>query len=232
MSKNKCRPIWLPLYVEKFLADTSGLSPGEGWAYINMLCAMWRSDDGTLPHDEKLLRKIGKVHPPLWQRTWKAIESLFDIDGDRITSTHLQAELGKANAKIVVRRALGKLGGETTQFKKGLVCLARLPKTASNPLIDNKVGGSKSYSQLQLQDKEDSGEGSPSPLPRMGEASGAPDCPTNSLVVESQQRVCREEAVEPSISPKNSAPPENHSKLNQAIANFGDAFRHKNGGCR
>ena len=41
----------MPLYVEKFLADTSGFTPTEGGAYINLLCAMWRSDDGTLPNE-------------------------------------------------------------------------------------------------------------------------------------------------------------------------------------
>ena len=37
--KNSMRPHWMPLYVEKFLADTSGFTPTEGGAYINLLCA-------------------------------------------------------------------------------------------------------------------------------------------------------------------------------------------------
>lgn len=236
MSKNKCKPLWMPLYVSKFLADTAHLSAHQCGAYINMLCAMWRSDDGTLLNDEKLLMKVGKVHPPHWRQTWKAIGSLFDIDGERLTNTDLQAELGKANAKIVLKRAAASLGGQTAQFKRTALSMhCKESKTPSNALKNNN--GAQANAQASAQHNHnknitDSGEGSPSPLPRMGKASGAPNNPTNSPPGETQKWVYREEVVEPPISPTNSAPTENHSRLNQAIANFGEAFRHKNGGCQ
>ena len=119
MSK-PCKPLWMPLYINQFLADTTSLTPVQGWAYINMLCAMWRSEDGTLPNDPAKPAKIGKVHPPRWAGVWEEIEPLFDVDGDRVTIASLQAELGKANARIVVKRAMGSLGGQTTQFRRGM----------------------------------------------------------------------------------------------------------------
>ena len=120
------------LYVTEFIADTTNLTASQGWAYINLLCAMWRTDADTLA-------RVGKVHPPRWAKVWEAIKSLFDVDGDRVTSAPLQAELGKANALIVTRRAAAKLGGRTTQFRRSMNAVHRLPMTAPKPLINNKV---------------------------------------------------------------------------------------------
>ena len=62
MSKRQ-HPLWMPLYVTKFLADTAHLTAHECGVYINMLCAMWKSDDGTLPNDGDMLAKIGECIP-------------------------------------------------------------------------------------------------------------------------------------------------------------------------
>ena len=118
MSKRKS-PLWMPLYVTQYFADTTHMTAAQCGAYVNMLCAMWRSDDGTLPNDADQLARISKVGPLNWARVWKGIKSLFEIDNGRVTSANLQAELGKANAKIVTKRAAAALGGLTTQFRKG-----------------------------------------------------------------------------------------------------------------
>jgi uncharacterized protein YdaU (DUF1376 family) len=95
MSK-KLKPYWMALHVEKFLADTGSLSLSEIGAYIVLLCNMWRSEDGTLPNDDDRLARSARVYRPHWHRIWSGIKDLFDIDGDRVTSTDLQADLGKA----------------------------------------------------------------------------------------------------------------------------------------
>jgi uncharacterized protein YdaU (DUF1376 family) len=171
----------MPLYVEKFLADTAHLSAEQCGAYINLLCTMWRSNDGTLPNDAEMLTRVSKVHPPHWKRVWKAITSLFDIDNGRVTSIWLQAELGKANAIIVTRRAAGSLGGQTKQFKRVMERYGRpmnashgVIKTAPNPLKNNDVGGSKccskrvaNYNYNIKEEEERSGE----PRPETGSPS-------------------------------------------------------------
>src|SRR5262245_15374983 len=119
MSK-KTKPLWLPLYVEKFLADTTGLTLAQKGAYVMLLCAMWRSDDGSLPNDDKgLSRSIG-TDKRNWWRIWPAIKHLFDVDGDLVTNTHLQSELGKSNAIIVARRAAGAMGAQMRALKNRL----------------------------------------------------------------------------------------------------------------
>jgi uncharacterized protein YdaU (DUF1376 family) len=142
MSKNKCKPLWMPLYVEKFLADTAHLSPSQGGAYVRLLCKMWLSEDGTLPNDPALLARVGGVYPPKWKRVWGAIKSLFDVDGDLVTNADLQAELGKANAIIVTRRAIGSLGGQTTQIRRGLKTdKPRVIGTPVRPQFPNDING-------------------------------------------------------------------------------------------
>ena len=68
---------------------------------------MWRSDDGTLPnHDTQLARSDGLVDD-IGRGCGLESNHLFDIDGDRVTNSDLQAELGKANALIVTKRTVG-----------------------------------------------------------------------------------------------------------------------------
>jgi uncharacterized protein YdaU (DUF1376 family) len=163
-----CKPLWMPLYVTQFLADTTHMTATQGWAYINLLCAMWRSDDGTLPNDNAVLARVSKVHPPLWEKAWNAIKHLFDVDGDRVTSAALQAELGKANAKIVMKRAAAAVGGKTTQFKRWG---SPIFKTAPKPLKSNdgaQADAQANYNHNIENKKEERGA---SPLPCEGKAS-------------------------------------------------------------
>ena len=83
------------------------------------------------------------MHPPRWAKVWEAIKSLFDVDGDRVTSIPLQAELGKAKAIIVTRRAAGSLGGQTTRFNRSMNPVHRNTRSIPKPLINNDVGAAK-----------------------------------------------------------------------------------------
>jgi uncharacterized protein YdaU (DUF1376 family) len=209
----RCKPIWMPLYVARFLADTAHLTVSQVGAYINMLCAMWNSKDGTLPNEPDVLARASRVHPPNWERTWKAIKSLFDIDGDRVTSTELQAELGKANARIVLKRAAGSLGGQTTQFKRtlrpGLADSLTPPKAMRNN--NGAQANAQANYNYNIKEKE---ERSGSPRPETGEPS-------------LNEGLQGEIVIEP-LSP--SAPSENQSALERALQNLGENFRKKRGG--
>ena len=151
----KKKPIWMPLYIAEFIADTASLTAVQGWAYINLLCAMWRSEDGTLPNDADKLARVGKVHPPRRAKVWEAIKTLFDVDGDRVTSKPLQAELGKANAMIVSRQAAARVGGLTTQFRRSMngshSSPHSQPMTAPKPLKNNNGVQASALASLQAE---------------------------------------------------------------------------------
>ena len=184
MSK-RMKPLWMPLYVEKFLADTGGLTPSQGGAYIRLLCAMWRSEDGTLPNNDAKLARSAGVGSNNWMRVWPAIKSLFDIDGDRVTSTDLQAELGKANAIIVTKRALASLGGQTTQLRRSFSEKRSAPiLTAHKPLKSLNGAQATAQANYNYNIKEKEG-GSDEPRPETG--SSSPESQTESPFAESQK---------------------------------------------
>jgi hypothetical protein len=65
MSKKR-KPWWMPFNVEKFLADTTSLTPSEGWAYINLGCRSDRSGrDIVRPLRTRRFRScaLGGLHP-------------------------------------------------------------------------------------------------------------------------------------------------------------------------
>jgi uncharacterized protein YdaU (DUF1376 family) len=206
----------MPLYVTKFLADTAHLTAHECGVYIKMLCAMWKSHDGTLPNDGDVLAKIGRVHPPHWRRTWKVLKSLFDIDGERVTSTDLQAELGKANAKIVMKRAFASLGGQVSQFKRGVHTIpCKNFETTHNPLINNN--GTQATAQAAAQHNHNRN------IKGEAESSGSPRPETVSPSLR-EKEATRKVVVEPPTFPSRSAPPENSSPRSpreQALQNWG-----------
>jgi uncharacterized protein YdaU (DUF1376 family) len=184
MSDKKKKPIWMPLYIAEFIADTASLTAVQGWAYINLICAMWRTEDGTLPNDADKLARVGKVHRPRWEKVWEAIKSLFDVDGDRVTSKPLQAELGKANALIVSRRAAASVGGRTTQFRRSMKGSHRSPHsqpmTAPKPLNNNDGAQATALASLQAELKpttttniKEEEERESEPLPCDGKASAS-----------------------------------------------------------
>ena len=199
----------MPLFVEKFLADTRGLTLSQTGAYINLLAAMWRSEDATLSNNDKDLSRSAGAERKHWWQIWPAIESLFDIDGDRVTSTHLQAELGRANARIVMKRAAASLGGQTTQFKRGL---SRDPLTPPKPLKSND--GAQACAQANYNYN----------IEKKEERSGSPRPETGSPSLEKKEAtsggVVTDLSAQPAFS-ENREP----SALEKALKNWGENFR-------
>jgi uncharacterized protein YdaU (DUF1376 family) len=167
------KPFWMRLHVAEFIADTANMTSTQGWAYIQLLLAMWRSDDGTLPHDADTLAHIGKVPRYRWKKVWAAIGRFFDVDGDRVTSAALQAELGKANALITMKRAAAQIGGKTTQYRRSSAQLMRTT-TPPTPLKSNNGAQADAKHNYNYNiDKKEEGSALP-PLPEGG-ASASPE---------------------------------------------------------
>jgi uncharacterized protein YdaU (DUF1376 family) len=212
--KNKTRPIWMPLFIEKFLADTRGLTLSQTGAYINLLSAMWRSGDGTLSNNDKDLARSAGAERKHWWQIWPAIESLFDVDGDRVTSTHLQSELGRANARIVMKRAAGSLGGQTTQFKRGL---SRDPLPTPKPLKSNDWAQACAQANYNYN------------IEKKEERSGSPRPETGSPSLKEKEAPSGEGATDLSAKPSSPNSPQ-ASALEKALQNWGENFRRRHGG--
>lgn len=215
----KPKPLWMPLYINQFLADTTSLTPVQGWAYVNLLAAMWRSEDGTLLNDPTTLAKVGKS-PRHWKHVWDGIGPLLEIDGDRVTAGWLQAELGKANARIVVKRAAASLGGRTTQFHRSVSGTYAQSVTRPNPLKNNNVVQASAQANYNYNSKKKEEE---------REVSTRPDTVEPSL--KEKKEASREEPVDVSLpNPPHQPEGPSENPLMEALGNWGEALKKRNHG--
>jgi uncharacterized protein YdaU (DUF1376 family) len=94
----------MPFYGGDFIGNTLHLSRGEIGSYVLLLWHHW--EHGSLPADERELRRIARVAPPHWRDVWAALKPLFQThEGNptRVIQQRLLVELSKA-AKISSKR--------------------------------------------------------------------------------------------------------------------------------
>jgi uncharacterized protein YdaU (DUF1376 family) len=213
MDKKRKPPLWMPIYVADLIADTAHLTTVQFGAYVRLLCAMWRSEDGTLSDNPETLGRLTGVHAPRWPGVWRSINAFISIDGGKLTNDGLRAELAKAKAITAVRQATGRLGGETTQLRlrhsQPMSRIHRSPMTAPNPLGTNDVAqaNAKHNTTQQIKTKE--------------ERSGEPRPETGSPSLDEKKAFSEEPVVVQGAS---------DSPLERALNNWGENFKHRQGG--
>lgn len=100
------RPLWMPLYVRDYLADTRHLKTVEHGAYLLLIMEYWLK--GKLPPDDYHLRTICGLSGRDWGRHKKRISALF---GPGWRHERIEAELQKANELRLKRQVYGSQGG-------------------------------------------------------------------------------------------------------------------------
>ena len=225
MDKKRKPPLWMPIYVADLIADTAHLTTVQFGAYVRLLCAMWRSEDGTLSDNPETLARLTGVHAPRWPGVWGSIKSAFvPIDSGKLTNDELRTELAKAKAITAVRQATGRLGGETTQLRlrhsQPMSRVHRLPMTAPNPLRNNDVtqANAKHNTTQQIETKAD--------------RSGEPRPETGSPSLEEKKAFSEEPVVVPLPIPRSPAPTEGpfDSPLERALNNWGENLKRRQRG--
>lgn len=72
---------------------------------------MWyASQEGSLPCDEAMLRKIADCTPEEWDRSWSAISHKFERRGDRLHHPRVDAEIAKMTNFRSAKSQAGKNG--------------------------------------------------------------------------------------------------------------------------
>ena len=102
---------WLPLYCGDYLRDTAHLTTTQHGAYLLLIIHYWCQ--GCLPTDEGELARIVRLSPRDWRRIRGAIAAKF---GDDWRHKRIDAELEKAERRMMQRRIAGRTGG----IKSGL----------------------------------------------------------------------------------------------------------------
>lgn len=68
-----------PLWTDAYLGDTTHLTTIEHGAYLLLLMTAWRSKDGMLPNDDKLLARYAKLNLQQWKRIRPILEPFFGV---------------------------------------------------------------------------------------------------------------------------------------------------------
>jgi uncharacterized protein YdaU (DUF1376 family) len=69
-----------PLWTDAYLGDTRHLSTLEHGAYMLLLITAWRSKDGLLPDDDKLLSRYAGLTIDKWRKIRPILEPFFCIE--------------------------------------------------------------------------------------------------------------------------------------------------------
>lgn len=83
----------MPLYTDAYLGDTTHLTTTEHGAYLLLLITMWRTKDGSLPDDDRLLARYTRLTTTQWQRVKLVITPFFTINDGVWTQGRLTDEL-------------------------------------------------------------------------------------------------------------------------------------------
>lgn len=69
----------MPLWTDAYLGDTTHLSTLEHGAYLLLLITAWRTRDGKLPNNDKLLAKYSRLSDAQWKRIKPVLEPFFKV---------------------------------------------------------------------------------------------------------------------------------------------------------
>ncbi|MBP4047762.1 DUF1376 domain-containing protein [Chromobacterium violaceum] len=98
--------IWMPIYIDNFIASTIRLTPQQIGAYILLVCDYWRNN--SLPNDDAALSQITRIPLKQWKKDREIISTLFTIEGKIWKSTKLDADKKSAvenRLKVMERTA-------------------------------------------------------------------------------------------------------------------------------
>jgi uncharacterized protein YdaU (DUF1376 family) len=190
---------FMPFYIGDHQADTSHLTAEQQGAYINILFAMWRSEDGWLPL--KRLATISRVYRQHWKRVWEAISPMLTVEGDRVTQKRLQRERRRCLAKYEQRIAAARLGGEQSAYSRahGVImnathgdCMKGVKLLTNNNPPPSERSTNHIHNHI-IKEEEKTGSGSPFG----SEGQGSPS-PEKEGLQDSDEKVVRLPTYQPS----------------------------------
>jgi uncharacterized protein YdaU (DUF1376 family) len=94
---------FMMFYPGDYLRDTGHLSTEEHGAYLLLLWHAW-TQNGVLPPDDELLRRITRLAPKAWARSRAIVLGFFTLKDDGYHQKRMDRELAKARAMVAKRR--------------------------------------------------------------------------------------------------------------------------------
>lgn len=94
---------FMMFYPGDYLRDTGHLSTEEHGAYMLLLWQAW-TQNGVLPANDELLRRITRLAPKAWTKSRAIILAFFTLKDDGYHQKRMDKELAKARAMVAKRR--------------------------------------------------------------------------------------------------------------------------------
>ena len=140
------RPLYLPLYVADYLADTGHLSAEQHGCYLLLILAAWRQDDCGLPNDPKKLARICRMDVRSWNRLSDDILAMWRLENGRLYQPRLLAERELSEGKsISAAKSASARWALTENCEKSPKSPSETPDLFSNPLKTNETPDANAY---------------------------------------------------------------------------------------
>lgn len=152
-------PLWMPLYIPDYLADTSHLSTEEHGAYFLLIMHAWMNG-GALPIDDQRLRRIARMDEKPWKASRDEIKHFFYEQDGFLRHARVDKELERAKALVNQRIEAGKSSAKKRTMqreaqRKGnenptTVATTVEATVSTNSSTESQRKGNQSQSQLQI----------------------------------------------------------------------------------
>ena len=98
----------MPLWTDAYLGDTRHLTTFEHGAYLLLLMVAWRSPEGMLPDDDKLLSRYAGCTRAQWARIAPQIRAFFHAENGQLLQSRLNDERNAVRRKRESQAANGR----------------------------------------------------------------------------------------------------------------------------
>jgi uncharacterized protein YdaU (DUF1376 family) len=110
------RPIWMPLYIADYIADTRHLTTLQHGAYLLLIMEYWQK--GKLPDDDYGKAKICGLTPYKFLRNKPTLQAMFS--GPEWRHARIDHELKKANELRLKRSVFGAKGARMSRGRNNV----------------------------------------------------------------------------------------------------------------
>lgn len=139
----------MPLWTDAYLGDTRHLSTFEHGAYLLLLIVAWRSPDGALPDDDRLLARYAGCSRNQWARISPVIRGFFQVRDGQLLQSRLIDERNAVKRKRESQSANGRASAlknkerhATKRLNGGDEASTPLPLPLPLPItVDKSTGG-------------------------------------------------------------------------------------------
>jgi len=137
---------YLPLWTDNYLADTRHLTTKQHGAYLLLMMTAWRTDDCSLPDDDRLLARYCALGIREWKVMRPVLEEFFEVKDSKFVQSKLKSLHVFAKNRQRSNTLNGSKGGiaKALKYNNGALANATIsPKQNSSEALASKPNHTK-----------------------------------------------------------------------------------------